>query len=136
MKNDPSVEGRGNVNIGRDAIGVIITTGNENNIKQHIGDYVRQMDELTKVFAHLFEMVDKISDEPTKILAQAAVQGLETEVKKGSQAVETNVDKWFSFLAQIAPDIWGVIIDTFVNPIQGLSTVFQKIANRAKEEKT
>jgi hypothetical protein len=39
-------------------------------------------------------------------------------------------------LAIIASDIWEVAIDTFINPIKGLGTIFQKVARRAKPEES
>jgi hypothetical protein len=92
-------------------------------------------DEIAKAIVLILQKVNEMHDGPSKIIAQTAVQGLETEAKKGEQAKEENVSGWFQSLAQMAPDIWDVAVDTFINPIKGLSTVFQKIAKRAKEEK-
>jgi hypothetical protein len=74
-------------------------------------------------------------DGPEKTMAQTAVQGLQGEAAKGEQADESKVQKWFTFLAGMAPDIRNVAVDTFTNPIKGLSTVFKKVAERAKAEK-
>lgn len=93
-------------------------------------------DKIAETFALLLQRVDEMRNGPAKTMAQTAVQGLEAEAGKGEQAEEKNVDTWFSSLAQMAPDIWDVAVDTFINPIKGLSTVFQKIAKRAKQKKS
>ena len=74
-------------------------------------------------------------ESPEKTLAQTAVQGLETEAAKGEDADEGKVQTWFDHLGNMAPDIFEVAVDTFTNPIKGISTVFKKVAERAKAEK-
>jgi len=89
-------------------------------------------DEIKETFAILADKVESMPDSPDKTVAQSAVNALATEAQKGDKAEEDNVSKWLTFLAQTAPDIWEVAISTFLNPIQGLSLVFQKVAQRAK----
>jgi hypothetical protein len=93
------------------------------------------LDHIATAFALILQKVNEMPNGPGKIMAQTAVQELKEEATKGAQVEEKNVSEWFKSLAQIAPDIWEVAIDTFINPIKGLSTVFQKIAKRAKEER-
>jgi len=45
------------------------------------------------------------------------------------------VNKWINFLAEIAPDVWEVAIDTLSNPIKGIGTAFIKVAGKAKQAK-
>lgn len=90
--------------------------------------------EIAKVFLLLMERVDALPGDPDKKDAQNAVKALEGEAKKLDKANEKTVKKWFHFLLETAPDIGQVAIDTFSNPIKGLSTVFQKVAERAKAE--
>ena len=92
-------------------------------------------DEIAKVFAALVQQVNALSDGPDKDIAQSAVQGLKAEAEKGDKAEESTVSRWFSFLAQTAPDAWEVAVETFKNPIKGLSTVFQKVAAKAKRDR-
>lgn len=91
--------------------------------------------ELTAAFAKLQKALDDKPNTPEKMIASQAVKGLEEEAKKGSQASEENTQKWLQFLMTTLPDVGQVALDTFIHPIKGLSTAFQKIAQKAKEEK-
>lgn len=90
-------------------------------------------DEIARAFSTLMEAVQAKPAGPIKTVAETAVKGLEAEAAKGEQADESNVQQWFTTLAQMAPDILEVAVNTFINPISGLSTIFQKIAKRAKQ---
>lgn len=90
---------------------------------------------LAKAFAPLLQAVQAKAESPEKALAQTAVQGLESEAAKGEDADEGKVQKWFDFLGGMAPDILEVAVDTFTNPVKGLSTVFKKVAEKAKAGK-
>jgi hypothetical protein len=92
-------------------------------------------DEIAQAFAVLQQAMQAMPDGPGKIMAQTAVTNLQTEAEKGQQASEDNLRQWLTMLDQMAPDIWEVAVDTFANPIKGLGTVFQKVAQRAKAEK-
>jgi hypothetical protein len=92
-------------------------------------------DEIVKAFAPIMEKVNALPDGPDKGVAQSAVKTLEAEARKGDQADEKTVAKWFNFLAETAPDAWDVAITTLVNPILGVGKVFQLIAAKAGEEK-
>ncbi len=93
------------------------------------------LDEIAQAFATLQQAMQKMPDGPEKSMAQTAVDGLKTEATKGDQVRESDVEKWLAFLLNAAPDIWEVAVDTFANPIKGLGTVFQKVAQRAKAGK-
>jgi hypothetical protein len=92
-------------------------------------------EEIARAFSTLLQAVQAKSESPEKAMAQTAVQGLEAEAAKGEDADEGKVQKWVDFLGEMAPDIWEVAVDTFTNPIKGVSTVFKKVAERAKAEK-
>lgn len=92
-------------------------------------------DDLEQAFTVLIQKVNALSESPEKGVAQNAVQALEGEAKKGDKAEEQTVRKWLQFLLEIVPDIGQVAIDTFLHPVKGLSTVFQKVAERAKVER-
>ena len=92
--------------------------------------------EVNIVFEVIKKEVDSLPEGPDKTIASNAVQALETEALKGDQAEASNVSKWLDFLAKTAPDAFEVAVNTFINPVQGLSTVFQKVAKLAKEELT
>jgi len=89
-----------------------------------------------QAFDRLAEKLNSMPEGPGKMMANTAVQGLKAEADKGEQAEEKNVDQWFSFLAQMAPDVLEVAAATFVNPIAGLGMAFKKIAEKASSEKT
>ena len=93
------------------------------------------LNEIAQAFAKIAEAVNGMPEGPSKTIAQQAMQGLETEAKKGDQANEKSVGDWFNFLAQAAPDAFEVAIATFANPIAGLGLAFKKIADRARQEK-
>ncbi len=92
-------------------------------------------DEIAQAFALLTQKVNTLPDGPDKAVAQSAIQALETEAHKGEQVDESSLHKWLNFLAETAPDVWEVVIDTFLHPIKGLSTIFKKVAERAKAER-
>ncbi len=89
-------------------------------------------EEIARAFALLNDKVNALPEGPEKEIAHNAVQGLQGEAEKGDKASESNVDKWFRFLAQTAPDAFQVAVATFSNPIAGLGLAFKKIADRAK----
>jgi hypothetical protein len=91
-------------------------------------------DEIAAVFKALNQQLAALPDGPNKIIAKTAVEALEGESQKGEGAQEPEVKKWFGLLAQMAPDIFEVAVNTFVNPLQGLGTVFQKVAQQMKAD--
>jgi hypothetical protein len=88
---------------------------------------------LQGVFLDLDLLVQALPAGPKKSMAKTAVDGLRTEAQKGDKADARDIQEWFDFLASIAPDIFEVAVTTFVNPIEGLSKVFRKIAKKAQE---
>jgi hypothetical protein len=85
-----------------------------------------------------FALIDKetarIKDEGKKNDAYKALSELKIEAKKGEQADEKRVQGWLAFLANIAPDVWEVAIETFINPVKGIGMVFKKVSEKAKAE--
>jgi hypothetical protein len=120
-----------NITVG-DVTGSNIVVGNHNRVKVTHGI---SAEEIAKAFAPLLQVVQAKAESPEKALAQTAVQGLEAEAAKGEDADEGKVQKWFDHLGNMAPDIFEVAVDTFTNPVKGISTVFRKVAERAKAEK-
>jgi len=112
------------VNIAGDAAGPIT-----------ISDAGASTDEIARAFAPVEEKVKAMPAGPPRDDAGAAVEKLKAEAGKGDQAEESTVRRWLNFLAEAAPDAWEVAINTMINPIAGVSTVFKKIAERAKAEK-
>lgn len=90
---------------------------------------------IAKAFQPLLEKVSAMPEGPAKTVAKGAVEGLQEEAKKGDKAEEGKVQGWFSTLAAIAPDALEVAVSTFINPVQGLSLAFKKIAEKAQQTK-
>jgi hypothetical protein len=114
----------------KDSSNVAIGKGNRISVTHGIS-----AEAIAKAFAPLLQAVQAKAESPEKTMAQTAVQGLESEAVKGEAADEGKVQKWVDFLGDMAPDIWEVAVDTFTNPVKGISTVFKKVAERAKAEK-
>ena len=83
----------------------------------------------------MHKLASIIDDPDINEEVESTISWLEKEAKKGDEADEKKVQRWFSFLAEAAPDIWDVAVTTFANPIAGIGTVFQKVAKRAKEDR-
>ncbi len=90
------------------------------------------VDDIAAAFGQLFEKINQMPEGTEKAVANSAAQALEKEAQKGPRAEEATVSKWFSILAQMAPDVFEVALTTFANPIQGLGMAFQKIAQKAR----
>ena len=112
--------------------GIAIGRGAQTTVTQTTG---ATADEIPKAFAAITAKVNALPDGPDKTVAASAVSALQDEAKKGEKASEANVNKWFNFLAQAAPDAFDVAVACFVNPMVGLGLAFKKIAERAKEER-
>lgn len=90
---------------------------------------------IAAVFAKLYQAVSESqASAAQKAVAQQALEKLDHEAKKGESADEADIQQWFQVLVTMLPDIGEVAIDTFLNPIKGLSTVFRKIAAKAREQ--
>ena len=120
------------ISIGGGVSGSNVVAGNNNRLTLKQG---ASADEIAKAFSTLYQAVEAKPEGPKKTMVQTAVQELEAESAKGEKAEEGKVQEWFEVLAGMAPDIWEVAVDTFTNPIKGLSTVFKKVAEKAKAEK-
>lgn len=129
--------------VARDRIDHSITTGDISNATGVVLGHNQRVtivqpqtsvDEIVQAFVRLREALDRVPDSPDKAVAQSAVDALEQEAKKGEGADEGVVARWFTFLAQTAPDAWQVAIDTFIHPIRGLGTAFRKIAAKAQAD--
>lgn len=112
--------------------GQVNIAGRDVNANQYAG---ASTDQISQAFAAMYEKVSAMPDGPDKTIAQSAVEALETEAKQGEDAEESKVQKWLSFLAETAPDVFEVAVATFTNPPKGVGLVFKKIAERVKAEK-
>jgi hypothetical protein len=91
---------------------------------------------LAAAFARLHQAVsESAATAAHKAVAQQALEKLDQEARKGEAADEAEVQQWFQVLATMLPDMAEVAVDTFLSPIKGVSTVFRKIAARAREQR-
>lgn len=112
--------------------GVVLGDHAQVQIEQNQG---ASAEDILKIFSMLQQHVDKIPAGEEKSEAKETLDKLQAEAIKGEAAHEGRVKKYLNFLADTAPDIWEVAVDTFINPVKGLSTVFRKVAERAKAER-
>lgn len=94
------------------------------------------VDSIAAAFARLYQaLAESQAAAAQKAVAQQAIEKLDQEAQKGEAANEAEVQQWFEILLKMLPDIGEVAIETFLNPIRGLSTAFRKIAAKAREHR-
>jgi hypothetical protein len=113
--------------------GVAIGRGAQAKVEQHSG---MSAEEIAKIFSMLQQYVEKMPPGDEKNETKDALEKLQKEANKGDAADESRVQKYLNFLADTAPDIWEVAVDTFINPIKGISTIFCKVAERARKSRS
>jgi hypothetical protein len=127
----PHQEDRTTIRVGdiSGGTGFAIGPGAEANVTQIQGT---DSDQISRAFGELRRQLEQLPQGPDKKMAETALTVLEEEAKKGDQASESTVQKWITFLAETAPDVWEVAIDTFINPVKGIGTIFKKVAAKAR----
>jgi hypothetical protein len=129
-KND--FENAGGISINGNVTGSNLNIGGSN-VNQRIVDNSKG-DSVQVAFGSIFNEADKLVDASLKEDVLDILQKLQKEAYKGDQANEKRVQSWMNFLAKMTPDIWDVAVRTFINPIDGISSVFQKVAKRARSK--
>jgi|CXWL01.1.fsa_nt_gi hypothetical protein len=132
MKQNHDDENSGGIRINGNVTGSNVNVGGSN-VSQSIVDNSKG-DSVQTAFGSIFNEVDKLVDAPLKEDVIEILQKLQKEAYKGEQANEKRVQSWMNFLAEMVPDIGEVAVRTFINPIDGVSSVFQKVAKRAKNK--
>jgi hypothetical protein len=122
-------ENNGELHIGGNVTGSNINVGGRN-IRQNISN--TSGDIIQNAFGPILAQTEKIRDPNLKGDVLEILDKLKVEAGKGDKADEKRVQSWMNFLGDIAPDVWEVAVRTFINPIDGVSLVFRKIAARAK----
>lgn len=128
----PDIDNKQNISISRSSK---VSIGDVNNTITYGQSGDDNDDEIAKVFIRLIQKADRLPEGSDKADAQKAIGTLKTEAEKGDKAEEKSIHRWLAFLLEATPDIGQVAIDAFLHPIKGLSTAFQKIAERAKAER-
>jgi hypothetical protein len=143
---DRNIVGSSNIQVGniRDSVGVNIGQGaGSTTINTGGGDFVgrdkitgAQPRDMAEAFGLLYEKVNEHKTGVKRPVLHALVQQLEEQARKGEQAEPAEVLTLFQTLKAMAGDIFEVAVATFSSPVQGISTVFQKIAQKAKGRRT
>ena len=92
--------------------------------------------ELAEVFSTIYQKIDSRPSDPLveKDEITDRVKRIETEVAAGEKAEPARVERWLKNLAAMAPDILDVTLAALTNPIAGISTAIQKIAQKMRQE--
>jgi hypothetical protein len=68
-----------------------------------------------------------------KTVVKEQLDEVKAEVVKGEKTDEKTLDRRLRTLAVMAPDIFEVAVDTFINPAKGFATIIRKVAERARQ---
>lgn len=111
-----------------------VAIGSENQQQASVQNESSPLD-IAAAFATIQTAVDQANiNTAQKVVVKTAVDTLHTEADKGEEADVTTVEEWLRMLAQMAPDIAEVAINTFIHPINGISTIFKKVAQKIRSE--
>lgn len=91
--------------------------------------------ELFKQFQSIYRQIDA-RPEDSKVdreALKAAVRGIQQEVAQGERADPDKVEKWLTFLAGMADDVFQVTVATLANPAVGVAKAIQLITQKATE---
>lgn len=102
--------------------------------RAYIQNQSRINDQITEAFLLLKEKANSLPDESVRHDVQAIIDKLEIEVRKSDKANEQNLGRLLRNLIRMSPDIGEVALSTMANPIQAISVVSRKIAERIKAE--
>ncbi len=93
--------------------------------------------ELFKQFQSIYRQIDARPEDPRvdHEALKAAVRGIQQEVAEGERADLDKVEKWLTFLAAMADDVFQVTVATLANPAVGVARAIQLIAQKATEGK-
>ncbi len=93
--------------------------------------------ELFKQFQSIYRQIDARPEDPKvdREALKAAVRGIQQEVAQGERADPDKVEKWLTFLAEMADDVFQVTVATLANPAVGVATAVQLITQKAIESK-
>lgn len=125
-RNDPGKINMGNIT------GSNINIGGDN-VQQAITQHV-QNDQIKIAFEPIYKIVSNMAKGSNKEDALDTIQKIEKEAREGNNVDETRLQRLMNFLAETAPDAWDVAVKAFLNPIDGVSEIFRKIAQRSKKK--
>ncbi len=144
------------VALGDNASGNVIITGDHNVSQQGkynvhineaqglvIGDHAQvtqtwnqgpSPEQLRALFAPILRQVQARAEDPNvdRDELQGTVEKVRDEALKGEQASLAKLERWLRFLVDMAPDVGDVVVETLVNPLNGITEVVRKVAARAR----
>ena len=100
----------------------------------HIAPEKLDSDEIARAFAAIYEQIEARPPDPKVDRAEIkeTVEKIKAEVRKEDEANPDKVERWFRFLAEMAPDVLELVAATLASPIAGVGTVIRNVAERAK----
>jgi hypothetical protein len=110
-----------------------ISGGDIHHVRTNINTGSGDISAVQQSFTRLYKALETLPEGLEKDEARGTIGKLEEEAQKGDRADENRVSRWMNFLAETAPDVWQVAVETFLNPIAGVSLVFKKVAERARK---
>lgn len=78
--------------------------------------------------------IESIRDETDRQMAQAAADGLKTELQKGENADEGVLKKRLDNIRHLITDSFEVVVATIANPASGFALIAQKVAAKASQQ--
>lgn len=95
--------------------------------------YDSQIVDYGKLFQPVYQSIEhkKAIPQKDRQYLKKTVSEIQTEVEKESSARKAFIERRLRNISKMAPDIFEVILNTIANPIIGLTTLAQKIAQKA-----
>jgi hypothetical protein len=89
---------------------------------------------LAELFQTVYQHIDALPKKPqAKEELKETAHKVQREAAKGKEADEEMIEGWLQSIAVMAPDILEVTANTLLNPVAGVATAIQKIAEKAKQ---
>lgn len=129
-----TVVGSRGVNIGGNNSGNVVTgSGNTVGGSGNTTTYTGGSDpiDIATAFTQIQQAMSQSTVAPAmKAVGETTLQGLKGEADKGDSAMEPVVESLMNTIITVLPDIAGVVLQTFLGPVTGLSTVFRTVAQK------
>lgn len=122
------------VNIGGDVeSSQVVATGGDLLIEGGLHALGRRSAE-PNAFTVIYQAIEARPVDPKVDKAEISetIKKIENEVERGVEASTDKLERWFSFLAQMAPDIFEVAASALAGPQVAAATVIRKVIERAR----
>jgi hypothetical protein len=84
------------------------------------------------LLAGLYQQIEQLPDSPERAKLIETLKALETKTDTDD---ESGVEQMIKTVADLAPDVAEIAINTLINPASGLTTLVQKVAMRVASSK-